>query len=357
MTLEHRMRRLPSRFLRLDDIAANGLPFTGYLIFGAGHRGRLTRKYFATLGAGALCYLDNNQAGFPDGFDGLAVLSPAEGVRRFPDVPVFVASAHYQAIEAQLRRLGAPATYCIPLSSFYTYPPYYREAGAALDAVHGMLEDEASKDVLAGLVKTYVTGDEGHLIVSPYEQYHHPLAGPRDGDVIVDGGAYDGDTLRSFRARITPERMVCFEPTPAVFPRLEAEAARLGGACDCLNLGLWSEAAVLRFCGNAAAPVGNRIAESGTLAIACDSIDNVVDALGLPRVDLIKLDIEGAEMRALDGAARTIERFRPRLQVCVYHDIDDLHAIPLAIRERYPHYRFFLGHHAPDVHETVLYCL
>jgi FkbM family methyltransferase len=36
-----------------------------------------------------------------------------------------------------------------------------------------------------------------------------------------------------------------------------------------------------------------------------------LDEFGLPRVDLIKIDVEGMEMEALEGAARTIERSRP----------------------------------------------
>jgi hypothetical protein len=40
-----------------------------------------------------------------------------------------------------------------------------------------------------------------------------------------------------------------------------------------------------------------------------------IDDLGLTRVDLIKIDIEGMEMEALYGARAALERFKPVLMV------------------------------------------
>jgi hypothetical protein len=40
-----------------------------------------------------------------------------------------------------------------------------------------------------------------------------------------------------------------------------------------------------------------------------------IDAIGLPRLDLVKIDIEGMEMEALQGARASIARFRPYLLV------------------------------------------
>jgi FkbM family methyltransferase len=66
---------------------------------------------------------------------------------------------------------------------------------------------------------------------------------------------------------------------------------------------------------NAATPAaaGERLLADGSVAQAVPAIV-LDDALaGLERLDLVKIDVEGMEPRALRGLARTLEKFRPRL--------------------------------------------
>lgn len=62
------------------------------------------------------------------------------------------------------------------------------------------------------------------------------------------------------------------------------------------------------------------------------TIDKLVEELKLERVDYIKMDIEGAEVKALTGGRETIRRFRPRLSVSVYHAEDHPKTVPAAIK-------------------------
>lgn len=77
--------------------------------------------------------------------------------------------------------------------------------------------------------------------------------------------------------------------------------------------------------------------------------------LDLPRVDFVKMDIEGSELAALKGGERTIRRSRPKLAISLYHRPEDFFAIPLWIASLGCGYRFHLDHYSIHHEETVLY--
>ena len=60
---------------------------------------------------------------------------------------------------------------------------------------------------------------------------------------------------------------------------------------------------------------------------------------------MLKLDVEGAEREALRGAAQTIARWQPRLNVACYHRNEDLFGLPLLVHTLTPAYRLYLRHH------------
>ena len=104
--------------------------------------------------------------------------------------------------------------------------------------------------------------------------------------------------------------------------------------------------------------------ESGGFRVAagqaCDASSAVqlvrLDGLDLDRVDVIKMDIEGAEREALRGCSATIQQWSPVLMICLYHRWDDLWEIPRLIRSL-GNYEFYLGQHTESAVETVLYAI
>lgn len=69
------------------------------------------------------------------------------------------------------------------------------------------------------------------------------------------------------------------------------------------------------------------------------------------------MDIEGAELKALEGAKKTIQKYKPTLAVCVYHRNEDILEIPQYIKSLVSEYKFFLRHHNYGGTETVLYAV
>jgi FkbM family methyltransferase len=356
--LQQMMERVRSRHLTTESIARHGLPFSRVVIFGAGQRGSCMRAYFEGLGCRVTGFIDNNASKQGSLHDGLPVMSVADCGRLHPDVPIFIASHHWQAISAQLIRAGRDDFHVMPTLSFYFRPDIMAAHGRELHAVFDLLADDASRAVFASIVRAFQMGDDGCYAVSGYEQYHHPAVRPEAGDVVIDGGAFTGDTAAVFARSVgATGRIIAFEPFAGSHAELERNTAGLACQCTCVNRALWSDKRTLRFAASPDAPAGNAVAAHGSVEVRTTTIDAVVEELGLPSVDLIKLDVEGAELEALLGARRTIERFRPRLQVCLYHSIDDLWRLPLHLAESHPGYTYHLGHHATDPHETVLYAV
>jgi FkbM family methyltransferase len=135
---------------------------------------------------------------------------------------------------------------------------------------------------------------------------------PDDG-VLADVGANWGyfplflATRPSFRGRV-----LAVEPFPASAAALEGviSATGTGHLVEpvAVALGAAPGTATMSeelFTGN------NRIRGEGALVVPVDTLDRLADAQGLARLDLLKIDVEGAEAEVIQGASRTIARHRP----------------------------------------------
>ncbi len=85
------------------------------------------------------------------------------------------------------------------------------------------------------------------------------------------------------------------------------------------------------------------------------SIDDFVVKNNIPKVDFIKMDIEGAETLALNGAIETIKRFKPKLAIAIYHSMEDFIDIPNWILSLDLGYELFIGHYTIHAEETVCF--
>ena len=87
------------------------------------------------------------------------------------------------------------------------------------------------------------------------------------------------------------------------------------------------------------------------------SIDELAAEKHIDKVDFIKMDIEGSELRALKGGLKTIQKDRPQMAICIYHMPGDIVDIPLWLYENLKNYKFRLGHYSNMYTETVLYAI
>ena len=143
------------------------------------------------------------------------------------------------------------------------------------------------------------------------------------------------------------------------FAKLAASAAALPPRSrekvSCRQLALASAAGSLYLdATGTAASATSDTATTGTMAVPAEPLDAIL-AGAAPT--LLKLDIEGAEPDALQGARRTIEAHAPVIAVCVYHRQDHLWRIPLMLKEMRDDYAFFLRPHNEEGWDLVCYAV
>ncbi|TMB62589.1 MAG: FkbM family methyltransferase [Chloroflexi bacterium] len=140
----------------------------------------------------------------------------------------------------------------------------------------------------------------------------------RPGQVVLDVGAHVGQYSMLAAAAVGPSgTVVAFEPEDDLRARLSANAERNGFTnVRALAIALSDRDGRSRF---QPSPPGNRgmgrITTHGTREIIVARLDALFPTLGLDRLDILKLDVEGAELPALRGAEGTITRYRPALIV------------------------------------------
>jgi FkbM family methyltransferase len=98
-----------------------------------------------------------------------------------------------------------------------------------------------------------------------------------------------------------------------------------------------------------------RLGENGACEVRVVALDEDIKE----PITYLKMDIEGAEYAALNGAAEHIRADRPKLAVSLYHSNDDLWRLPKLIHSIMPDYRFYLRYYggALIAADYVLYCL
>ena len=196
------------------------------------------------------------------------------------------------------------------------------------------------------------------------EQYRYAGAGGvqvDDGDHVIDAGSGWGDASLYFAFRAGPAgRVAAFEFLPGnlrVLARNRELNPDLAARIDVVERPLWSTTGVsmaFRDRGPATVVRPGPMEDADGVASSL-TLDDFVAGSGMPRVDFIKMDVEGAELEALHGARHVLAAHRPKLAISVYHDIGHFTAIPELIDSLGLGYVFFLDHFTTHAEETVLF--
>lgn len=337
------------------------------LMFGAGNASREIARFLRDQGKTIAAYLDNDPARAGSRHEGVEVMTP-EAVHR-PDLrelPIVVSTEAQAAVGKQLlSSLGVPLARVFSQVSHMLRGHYrtslLREHRADLEWLLGRVADDESRAYLEALIRVRWTMDPSrsrrNARVRGQYLYAHPDTALEPGDVIVDCGAYTGDTAREFLERLGGKASIhALEPFPANFAKLKALAALWTPGTMVpmkVAVGAVKGTATLTAPGEEASMYPRLgTAGSGGITVSVETLDDLF--AGTP-VDYLKMDIEGMEVDALRGGAALIARDKPTMVIASYHRPDDLWTIPRLVESIEPRFRLYAGHNHGTVHEVELY--
>ncbi len=250
--------------------------------------------------------------------------------------------------------------------AFYRYAPFdllpppfmldfeedFRNNRDRYRKVYDLLADDASRKVFEKVINFKITFDFGFMegFTNSHElQYFDKEIIPDIPNIrFVDGGGYVGDTAAEVIKNFPDfEKITIIEP---IEENLRIAKRELAGYenIEFFTLGLSDKKTTLHF--NEEKSFSCMYGQ-GTLSVEVDTLDNMINE----RVDFIKLDIEGAEQEAIDGAKNTIAKYRPVLAVCIYHKAEDWYRIPEKVLAIHSDYRVYIRHYMEGIFETVMY--
>lgn len=238
---------------------------------------------------------------------------------------------------------------------------FFSENAERAEKMLSLLADERSRIVWGGVIRYRIQGTTlAPDMYSENDQYFvEDVIKISDGEVFIDGGGYTGDTVQQFIDTAKREgkkfkRIIVFEPDERNCSLINKFYGKRQDI-KIIPKGLADEEKMLWFKGAGAvfkaADSNNR---ENAICVPVTNIDAVPECAD---ATWIKMDIEGSEMDALEGARKVITKNHPKLTISIYHSDEDMIRIAEYIHEMVPEYKLYVRHHSQSQRETVLYAV
>lgn len=277
-------------------------------------------------------------------FKGYRVLKYSEVCEKYDDFNVVLCFAtHLDEVIERIAQIDAEHTVYapdVPVAGGGLFSKeYYKEHEEEFERVYSLLADDESKRVYRDILNFKVSGKIQYLLNSfcDKKKIYSDILRLGKNENIIDLGAYDGDTIREFVEATNGkyEHITALEPDSKSFKKLIKNTEGMKNT-DAFNMGAWNKRDTLIF--SARAGRNSKLSAEGTSVEVTD-----IDGLKIPAT-FIKMDIEGSEMKALEGMQKTITERRPKLYICAYHRNEDLFALPLKVLQYRDDYKIYFRH-------------
>ncbi len=216
--------------------------------------------------------------------------------------------------------------------------------------------DYLSKRTLCAILLNWAFLNMSYVLTvkSIFPDYWEPDLFPDNkGDVLVDVGAYVGDSIEQYVKMYGKgySKIYAYEISEDSCRQLRrnVEAMRLHDVII-RRKGAGAASGELFVAASGADPSANQLGQVGSpqQRVEVAALDDDIE----DKVTFLKMDIEGAEQDALLGCSRILREHHPKLAICIYHGYDDIWQIPTLIDNIAPGYQFYIRHYGGNLIPT-----
>lgn len=338
------------------------------IIYGAGHNGKIVKQLLDDIGVPVEAFYDDDVTRWGEKYCGKMILSREQFHALDRNIDnIIISSMYTEKIADKIAADGFKNVYTVldqmldVTSGHLNFSGYCgnRMYLEQLDTLIDLSEDDKTKQYYTVIRESVRKGRPGKEIADLYCREDQYLLNcfyrKLEGVNIMDGGAYTGDTVREILGKnIHPEKIYCFEADRDNYNKLQKYVKENDGLknsiCRCENFALWDHCI----------KTGTR--RSGyNVCIDPSSKNAIVQTMTMDqyfqdiKIGFVKMDIEGAEKRALAGGMKVLKRDRPFLAISIYHSLDDIIEIPQMLIQQLPAYHFIVRSHSSTYSEAILY--
>lgn len=203
------------------------------------------------------------------------------------------------------------------------------------------LGDYRSKKVLYGILHFWLSFDfeeKKTMKENNFDDYYDfDLLHCDENEVMVDLGAYTGDSALSYIKNFgNYKKIYCYEISQESITKMQQKLSSYENIII-RNVAVGAEKGTLYF-KKGAFDSSNQVSDSGDIPVPVVTLDEDIREA----ITLIKMDIEGSELNAIEGAVEHIRKDQPKLAVCTYHNNHHIWEIPRRLKEINPDYKLYM---------------
>ncbi len=331
------------------------------IIFGASSAGINALHHLKSIGIEVIFFCDNDNKKWGNKLFEVEIISPKELLNRKGDSIILIASDYHREIRKQLIELKVKDIYYFSKFGLFDNilydSQYIWNNTERIGELFTILADEKSKKAVENILKYRLNCKVNYLDEIYYNEpiFKKEFINLNNFETFVDAGAYDGDTILEIIKDTNGmfDKIYAFEPDERNYEKLVKVVDICGykNQIEVLKLGLYDSNKVVNFNSNL---TNSSIDKDGTQQIEVARCDEVLKD---KKVTYIKMDIEGAEFKALKGSENIILKQKPKLAICIYHTPTDLWELPLYIKKLLPDYKIYIRQNTNEIVDTVCYAI